>query len=413
VLPLLLLGLLPAIYLLLTKSQSAGGGGGELDFVFDEGQVAARADRTQKLLEFLARDDPALEPAALARRAEDLFPRLQKCWQERSYESLQDDLMPPLFAEQVEQLEALRRNHEINRLEFLQVEHVAIVHVLHPRKRDGQEFTALITAKSRDYYVDDRTNAFLRGDEVPVRFQEFWTFQRQGDRWRLRDIEQARDSDALREENEVVTLSAEQLQEVYAGTSAPGPAGPWADPRAAVKETRVERLLNFLAQRDPLWDRARMIGAARRTFLDVMFAQEQGTPEAVPDDELFEPVAEDLKTQIRRRRDAGTTIEFRNLCIRKVELILVRNYRNDEDDEFTVRIRAHAQKIVRSGDQVTSQDRDVRPFEQYWTFGRSGDAWKLKEVLPPVRGQTMVGEENVDEESTREQLEWYYTQTQA
>ena len=40
--------------------------------------------------------------------------------------------------------------------------------------------TPLISARARDYYVDDRTRGFLRGDQEPARFQEFWTFQWQG-----------------------------------------------------------------------------------------------------------------------------------------------------------------------------------------------------------------------------------------
>ncbi len=52
-------------------------------------------------------------------------------------------------------------------------------------------------------------------------------------------------------------------------------------------------------------------------------------------------------------------------------------------------------------------------FVEYWTFGRLDDRWKLKEVLPPGRGKKMVAEENVDEESSAGQIEWYYRQSRA
>jgi hypothetical protein len=37
----------------------------------------------------------------------------------------------------------------------------------------------------------------------------------------------------------------------------------------------------------------------------------------------------------------------------------------------------------------------------------------LKEVLPPARGRRMVTQENVDEDSSAGQMEWYYHQTRA
>ena len=106
-------------------------------------------------------------------------------------------------------------------------------------------------------------------------------------------------------------------------------------------------------------------------------------------------------------------IEFRNLCVRKAELILVRNFRDNTQDEFTVRISAHAQRIVRDHDTVISQEDDVTPFEEYWTFGRQAGQWKVKEVLPPAAGEAVVKAENVDEDSSAAQLQWYYKQTRA
>jgi hypothetical protein len=76
-------------------------------------------------------------------------------------------------------------------------------------------------------------------------------------------------------------------------------------------------------------------------------------------------------------------------------------------------ISAHAQKIVRKGCQILSEQQYVTPFDEYWTFGRLDDVWKLKEVLPPARGEKMITKENVDEESSAGQMQWYYRQTRA
>ena len=60
-----------------------------------------------------------------------------------------------------------------------------------------------------------------------------------------------------------------------------------------------------------------------------------------------------------------------------------------------------------------SQQEYVAPFEEYWTFGRLDNQWKVKEVLPTGRGKKMIAQENVDEESGPDQMQWYYRQTRA
>ncbi|MCK7481442.1 MAG: hypothetical protein M0C28_32885 [Candidatus Moduliflexus flocculans] len=73
-------------------------------------------------------------------------------------------LMQALFLQHTVQLQALARNHEINRIDDLRVERVDIVNLRYTEKSDQREFSALITASARDYYLDDRNQEFLRGD---------------------------------------------------------------------------------------------------------------------------------------------------------------------------------------------------------------------------------------------------------
>jgi predicted lipid-binding transport protein (Tim44 family) len=261
--------------------------------------------------------------------------------------------------------------------------------------------------------VDDRNGKFLRGDKSPERFQEFWTFHRVGDRWLLREIEQTGESDLLKEENFAEMLTDDTVKGIYAEAADQGTAGPWLEKAEAKKASRIDRLLNFLVQADRLWDRHQMLERARQVFMNVYLAKESGEASQVPVDVLFPEVAENLREQIRRWKADGLAVEYRNLCVRKAELILVRNFAEPARDEFTVRIDAHAQRIVRKGDQVMSQEPYVTPFEEYWTFGRLNNQWKLKEVMPPGRAKRKVAEENVDQDSSSGQLEWYYGQTRA
>jgi predicted lipid-binding transport protein (Tim44 family) len=376
--------------------------------------VSPKAGKTEKLLIFLARQDPSVKPEVLRKLVDSTFRKLQECWQARSYEPMKPLLMPDLFNQHTAQLNRMIANHEIDRIEDLKVEYIDLVNVRYTEKPDQQEFTALITASARDYYVDDKTGKFLRGDKAPARFQEFWTFHRVGDGWLLREIEQAGESDVLKDENFVEMLTDDTLKGIYGEVAKKkGDAGPWLEKTTEEKATRIERLLNFLVQTDKLWDRQQMVERSRQVFLNVFLARESGDPARTPEADLFGNVAEGLRKQILQWRMDGMGVEYRNLCVRKSELILVRNFSDPARDEYTARISAHAQKIVRKGRQILSQQEYVTPFEEYWTFGRLDGSWKLKEVLPPAKGEKMIGEENVDEESSAGQMQWYYRQTRA
>lgn len=379
------IGAFIVIFLIAKAAQNKQAEDEDLDYVYSRFDIERKAGKTRKLLEFLARVDQTMAPDKLEAQAKSTFLELQKCWQARQYDPMKPLLMPDLYAEHCSQISGLIANHEINMISNLNVEHVDIVNVRYPQKENDREFTALITATARDHYVDDRTGDFLRGDQAPARFQEFWTFHRQGSAWLLREIDQSRESDALKEENFFEQFTDVGLNQVYDETAGKeGPAGPWLEKETLDKATRIERLLNFLVQTDKLWNRQAMLERARQVFLDVTLAREKGDPAAIPTAELFPDVATNLQGELASLGAQGTQLEFRNLCVRKAELILVRNFSDNSKDEFTVRISAHAQRAVRRNNLLISQDADVAPFVEFWTFGRLDNEWKLKEVLPPA-----------------------------
>jgi predicted lipid-binding transport protein (Tim44 family) len=385
-----------------------------LDFVYGRNRVSPKAGKTEKLLIFLGQQDPSVKPEGLRKLADSTFRKLQECWEARNYEPMKPLMMPDLFNQHTAQLNGMIANHEINKIENLKVEYIDLVNVRYTEKPDQREFTALITAAARDYYVDDKTGKFLRGDKTPARFQEFWTFHRVGDQWLLREIEQAGESDMLKEANVAEMLTDDTLKGIYGETAKKkGEAGPWLEKETEEKATRIDRMLNFLVQTDKLWDRSEMLQRARQVFMSVYLAKESADFKQIPSTDLFPEIAEHLRAQIQQWQKQGLKVEYRNLCVRKAELILVRNFPDNSKDEFMVRISAHAQRISRRGDQIMSQQEYVSPFEEYWTFGRSDQQWKLKEVLPPGRGKKMVEQENVDEESGPDQMQWYYRQTRA
>ena len=387
----------------------------DLDYCYSSGAVAGKAGKTAKLLAFLARQDPLMRAADLEETARKIFVQLQSCWTARDYAPMQPLLMADLYAQHCAQLAGMRRNHEINVLADLQVLRIELVNVRYMNKPGQSEFTALITARARDYYQDDRTGDFVRGDSAAATFQEFWTFQRQGSSWLLREIEQTRESDVLKHENFVEMFTDQQVHQVYAdqAAAAGGPAGPWVGGTLETKATRTERLLNFLSQIDPYWNRDAMLERARQVFTGVKMAEEKGDTAAVAGD-LFPDALANLLGHLRARQTQGVRIEYRNFCIRKAEIVLVRNFNDNGRDEFSTRISAHAQVIVTRADGTETQhDDDVSPFVEFWTFGRLDGLWKLKEVLPTAAGERALQQENVDEGSSAQMVQWYYTKNRA
>ncbi len=385
----------------------------ELDFRYNRPQIDRKAKKTEKLFEFVSAQDPELKPVALKKMVETTFRKLQECWQARAYSPMKPLMMPALYAQHNAQIQSMIRNNEINHIDDLTVERIDLVNIRYTEKSDQREFTALISASAKDYYTSSRTGVFLRGDRMPARFQEFWTFQRFEDRWVLREIEQAGESDILKEENFVAMLTDENIQNVYAETAKDGTDAAWVDKKEAEKATRIERLLNFLVQTDKLWNRRLMLERARQVFMSVYLAREAGDPQQIPTGDLFPDVVQSLDADMQRWRAEGMRTEYRNLCIRKAELIHVRNYDDPALDEYTVRIDAHAQQIVKRGEQTVREQPYVTPFEEFWTFGRRDNQWKLKEVVSASQAQKMIGTENIDEDSNAGQLNWYYRQTRA
>ena len=386
----------------------------ELDFLFGRDAIERKARRTRKVLEFLSRQEPSADPAALEARAREVFLKLQERWQAREYGPMEGLMVPFLFKEHCRQLAGMRANHEINVLEGLRVENVDPVHVSWTNDPYRREFTVLVTARARDWYKDDRSGTFLRGDKEPATFQEFWTFQYRDSGWLLLEIEQTKESDRLRKENFVESFTDLQMEQIMGGpTGETGPAGPLREKEAERKAGKIERLLNFLVRTDRIWDREGMLATARQGFTDLFLSTEAGGLSAEASARMFPDAAKDFKEALERQRGQGLSVEYRNFCVRKTDLVLVRNLTDNSKDEYLARVYAHAQRIVKRREEVVHKDADVVPFDEYLTFGRLDGQWKLKEVMPPAGGAGAVAQENLDEDSSLLQLRWYYTKKRA
>jgi hypothetical protein len=151
-------------------------------------EVEAEALQTRRLLEELARRDPAFDPSSLDGFIRATFLRVQRCWEERDYGPVRDLLVPSLLAEHEGLLQAMRRDGLINRIESLSVRRLEFVHAFCPEAAERQEVTALITFDARVYFVHEGTGQFAYGAQKVLPYQEYWVFCRRGDTWRLGTI---------------------------------------------------------------------------------------------------------------------------------------------------------------------------------------------------------------------------------
>jgi predicted lipid-binding transport protein (Tim44 family) len=173
------------------------------DLILQPAEVEEKARRTTQVLEALARRDTAFDPSLLREFVTETFVKVQKCWEAQDYGPVSTLLGPQILAKHQELLQAMRNNHEINRIEDLRVLRLEFVHVSYPPAPDCQEVTALITFEARVYFVSYGLQTFRHGSTKILPYQEFWVFRRDGTGWRLEAIEQSQKSDRLEAANRV------------------------------------------------------------------------------------------------------------------------------------------------------------------------------------------------------------------
>jgi hypothetical protein len=99
------------------------------------------------------------------------------------------------------------------------------------------------------------------------------------------------------------------------------------------------------------------------------------------DGNLIDPAASEIRSLIAAQQQNGETVQYRNLCVRKVELVVASDAPARFRCEYVARVSAHAQKIVTRGDTTRHQDPYEVPFVRFLTFGWADEKWKLKEFI--------------------------------
>ena len=267
----------------------------ELDHFYSRRKIEAKSINTLKLINFLAKQDESLQADYLLSVVRNIFNTLQCAWSERDLSSIKQMIMPEIYLQYTSQLEGLIRNNEINKIDDLSILSIDLVNIRYMEKKNDREFTALISASARDYYIDTETGAYIRGDTKSSKFQEFWTFQYQKDTWLLREVEQTTASSYLHDENFCELFTDGQITKIYRDkVDHLGKSGPAFSKGAQTKITNVERMSNFLAEKDKNWQKGKMESEARSIFTNVYMAFEAGSLSSNTQEKLFPNLVDDF-----------------------------------------------------------------------------------------------------------------------
>ena len=161
--------------------------------VYDAPQAAALAgdQDLERGLANIRQFDPAFDEAKFEEWCTDTFFKIQGAWANRDMapvRSLLTDEMHRIFQGDVE---ALKAQKKINRLENIAVRSVDITEAW---QESGVDFiTVRVYANLLDYNVDETTGQVVEGSKTdPVKFEEYWTFTRPvgNNPWKLSAINQ-------------------------------------------------------------------------------------------------------------------------------------------------------------------------------------------------------------------------------
>lgn len=167
-------------------------------------RIAARSKATKAILKFLSYTDNWFEHKYVSDVADEAFRLVKESIEAGSVKGIERRVTADLLEELRNEVKKLRRDQEVHVFDRIQVTDVIVLHVEAPTGKERHSFTALISAKSKDFVEDEETGEVLRGDNTTYAYQEFWTFRRSEKRWLVELIRPSGDLDSVLEAKNVM-----------------------------------------------------------------------------------------------------------------------------------------------------------------------------------------------------------------
>ena len=156
-----------------------------------------RHEATRTGLKFLAYKDETFDETYMTGVVEKVFRAVKAALEERSAKKIERMVTADCLEELQTEIKSLRKKGELHLFGKLEVTEILIVHVEAPAGKENHTFTALIGAKSKDYFQDEKSGEVLKGDKKVYVYQEFWRFRRARDRWYLERIRSSESMDRV------------------------------------------------------------------------------------------------------------------------------------------------------------------------------------------------------------------------
>jgi predicted lipid-binding transport protein (Tim44 family) len=154
--------------------------------------ASARSSDVDLGFQYIRQMDPTFEEGDFRETCSDIFFKIQAAWANRDLEPAKSLLTSEMHSTFKVDLDELKREKKVNRLENIAVRSVDLVEVW---QESGSDYiTVRFLANLLDYTVEEATGNMISGSKVdPVKFEEHWTFTRPigNHSWRLSAIQQA------------------------------------------------------------------------------------------------------------------------------------------------------------------------------------------------------------------------------
>ena len=166
--------------------------GGPTQVPGTEGPVASSQRSDVDLgLQHIRQMDPTFDEAVFRETSSDIFFKIQAGWANRDLEPVKGLLTSEVFSTLKTDVDELRREKKVNRLDNIAVRSVDLVEVW---QETGSDYvTVKFLANLLDYTVDEVTGQVISGSKIdPIKFEEYWTFTRPvgNHPWKLSAIQQ-------------------------------------------------------------------------------------------------------------------------------------------------------------------------------------------------------------------------------
>lgn len=170
------------------------------------------------------------------------------------------------------------------------------------------------------------------------------------------------------------------------------------------KENKVEAMLEEISQEDSTWNEGELKQFVEETFYKVRSAVLEKNYNGLK--ELLHPSFYSTWEEQVQNLEVEPDQRTEMLSVDQVEVVDVKNYKNDENDSFTASVefdgpeytvhRTGMLKMLSKGQQ-SSNEEEAQLLVEYWTFEREGDNWALIGVNRQSSWKKFIKSQNVNE----------------